>query len=102
MPLVLLLAGLVMICIFIHEFRKSIISAFVIFLITFALIVNNNTYMKFNYLSFYVFQKSLVLNIYKNFAEAKKINKKNNLSEDEEKEKSLDNIISNQLKFLLA
>jgi len=79
MPLVLLLTGLVMIFIFIHEFRKPIISAFVIFLITFAVIANNNTYIKFNYLSFYVFQKSLVLNIYKNFIEVKKIDKKNKI-----------------------
>ena len=100
MPLVLLLTGLVMIFIFIHEFRKPIISAFVIFLITFAVVANNNTYMKSNYLSFYGFQKSLVLNIYKNFTKVKKIDKKNNLSEEELKEKSLDNVIHSQFKFL--
>ena len=64
------------------------------------LIVNNNTYIKFNYLSFYVFQKTLVLNIYKNFTEVKKIDKKNNLGEDEQNEKSLDYVIHSQFKFL--
>ena len=47
-----------------------------------------------------MFQKNLALNIYKNFTKAKKIDKKNNLNENDQKEKSLDNVIYSQFKFL--
>jgi len=98
MPLILFLAGLFLVFVFIREFRKSIVSAFIIFIITFIFVVNTNNYVKFNYLSFYVFQKSLVLNIYKNFAEVK--NKKNNFTQEQRTEKFLDKVINSQLKFL--
>jgi len=100
MPLILFLAGLVIVFLFIREFRKSIIASFAIFIITFLLIASTNKYVKFNYLSFYVFQKSLVLNIYKNFTKAKTVNKENDLTDEEKNEKFLDKVIYSQLEFL--
>ena len=100
MPATLFLFGLLITFIFISFFRKPILLAFSIFLITFTIVINANVGMKKNYLSFYVFSKDILLKIYGGISNNKKFSEQLNGDSKNNSKDFLDKIIGSQLQYM--